>query len=145
MKKKLIYAIIPVVGAGFILAGVASAHGFFMGEVSAEEIASRQKTMFEHQANILGVGADVIKEGWAQGKTIFDIAKENGITEAQLQEKMKIQRQTQMTAHIQALVDQGVITQDQANKRLEFDKSNTGKKGMGMTGKSRGGFGMMGL
>jgi len=127
MKKKLLaLALLPALGLGLLGAGVASAHGWFT-QATPEEVAARQSQMFTHQADLLGVSVDVIKDGWASGKTLEDIAKDNGITAEQLQEKMQTERQDQMRSHLQALVDQGVITQAQADSRLNFLETNQGK------------------
>lgn len=120
MKKKLIaIAAVPVLGLGLLGASVASAHGWFTN-ATPEEIATHQQDMFQHQADLLGVSVDVIKDGWANGKTLRQIAEENGITVDQLQQKMQVERQDQMRSHLQTLVDQGVVTQAQADTRLKL-------------------------
>jgi hypothetical protein len=70
-----------------------------------------------------------------------ELALSKGITAEQLKAKMQAQMQEQKKAHLQALVDQGVITQDQMNQRLEFEKNNQGK---GFSKRGMRGMGMMG-
>lgn len=124
MKKKIMaYAVVPaVLGFGMLGAGVASAHGLFGGvqNLSISQIIERQQDMFKKQASILGISEAVVKEGWSQGKTMREIAAENGITSEQLAAKMKAAQETQMKEHLQALVTNGVITQAQADSRLKF-------------------------
>jgi len=141
-KKLFAYALALTLGVGALgTASVASAHGFFgmMGsQATPEEIASRHQSMFQAQANLLGVSVDEVKAAWAQGKTMLDLAKEKGISEETLQTKMKAQRTEQVKTQLQNLVSKGVITQAQADQRLQFMQSNQpqggrgGKMGMGM-------------
>ncbi len=128
MKNKfLVYALLPViVGAGIAGAGYASAHGWFFGfgpAATPETIATRQQSMFETEAQILGISVNELKDAWAEGKTFQQIAKDKGITAEQLRTKIRDLRLQQVKSQIQALVDKGVITQDQANKRLQFLES----------------------
>ncbi len=142
MKNKiLVYGMLPVLAFGLLGSGVAYAQGWGMWQnASPEDIASRQQTMFEHQAETLGVSVDQIKSAWAQGKNVRDLATELGITDEQLQEKMRTERQTQMQERLQTLVSQGVITQDQANKRLAYTNGQI-QNGGGRFGKGLGGGG----
>ncbi|OGL89003.1 hypothetical protein A3I42_04720 [Candidatus Uhrbacteria bacterium RIFCSPLOWO2_02_FULL_49_11] len=146
-KKNIMYALVPVIALGMILGVQAvSAHGWFgmMGNATPAEIATRQQSMFQQQADLLEVSVDDVKDAWAQGKTMRELAQEKGITDAQLQEKMKAQRETQMKAHLQALLNQGVITQAQADQRTAWmsQQAANGIKGFGMRG--HGGFGFRG-
>lgn len=121
MKRKFIaYAMLPILGAGVLGMGAVSAHPLLgMGSKnSPEEIASRQQEIFEKQSELLGLSVDSIKEGWAAGKDIVQIAEENGVTKDQLKQKIKDAENTQLKAGLQALVTKGVITQAQADQRL---------------------------
>ncbi len=138
-KKTLLAlaAAVPVLGLSFLGTGIASAHGFGFGgfgmNIAPEEVATRQTEMFQNQANLLGLSVDVVKTGWAEGKTLFEIATANGITEAQLQEKFKAQRSAQLKSQLQTLVSKGVITQAQADKRLQLMETRAaGKNGKGL-------------
>lgn len=122
-SKLLAYAIIPTLGLGFLGLNVASAHGFFGGfgnNLTPDEIASRQQNMFQNEAQLLGISVDDVKNAWAQGKTIIQIAQERGITKEQLQQKIKDMKTRQLKAQLQVLVDKGVITQSQADQRLQY-------------------------
>lgn len=140
MKKKiLMYAIIPALGfSALIGVGAASAHGFFgmFNNLTPEQIGTQQQTMFQQQADILGISVDDVKNAWAEGKSLKTLAEEKGITQEQLQAKMKEARLQQMKSNLQILVSQGVITQAQADKRLQFmqNESANGKGGRGHGG-----------
>ncbi len=62
--------------------------------------------------------------------------EEKGITEEQVQTRMKELQAEQMKSFLQALVDKGVITQAQADKRLgvmqnQLQNGRMGKMGRG--------------
>lgn len=138
MKHKwLAYAALPVLGVGLASAGMASAHGFgfgFMGmsNVTPDQIASNQVAAFQNIANLLGLSVDDVKNGWAQGKSISQIAQDHGITLDQLKQKMKDAQTAKMKILLKTLVEKGVITQAQADQRLQFlqnMQTTTGGKG----------------
>ncbi len=145
-QKLYMYTILPAV-LGLSIAGVqiASAHGMFGGfgmvsNLTPDEIASRGQTMFQNEANLLGISVDDVKSGWAQGQTIMQIAEAHGITQEQLQKKMKDQRVQNLKTQLQTLVDKGIITQAQADQRITFmqNQVQNGKGKMGMRGWHRG-------
>jgi hypothetical protein len=123
---------LPVLGLG-LLAGNASAmtHDLFMSRATPEEIASRQKGMFEKEASLIGATLDEVKEAWAEGKTLRQLAEEKGITSEALKEKMNAQYKAQVKENLQSLVTQGVITQAQADKRLQYMSTLVSQKGKG--------------
>jgi hypothetical protein len=136
MSKKYIaiYAVVPVVALGLAVGALASAQGLggrgmggFMGFGSNEtpdQYASRMQTMFSNESQILGISVDTLKSDWAQGMTLSQIAQQQGIDQNTLQSKINDYRKQQMQTKLQALVSQGVITQDQANQRLQFVQNN---------------------
>jgi polyhydroxyalkanoate synthesis regulator phasin len=67
----------------------------------------------EKAADILGLTTDEVRQGFADGKTLNDMAAEQGVTD------LESQLVSQLTADIQAKVDDGTITQDQADRMLE--------------------------
>jgi hypothetical protein len=148
MKKRyLAYAIIPTLAfVAAVGATTASAHGWgMMSNATPDEIAQRQTEMFQEKADLLGIGVDELKNYWAQGKDVREIAEEKGISEETIQSKMQEQRKAQMTEHLKTLVDKGVITQQQADQRLQFMEQNQDKFGrMGRGGRHGMGGGMMG-
>jgi hypothetical protein len=122
-KKRLLGYAVPVLGLA-LLAGVgsASAHGFFgfgaADQRTPEQVGAQQQTMFQNEADLLGISVDEVKDAWANGTSIKDLAKTHGITDEQLQAKMKDALLAKEKAHLQTLVSQGIITQAQADKRL---------------------------
>ncbi len=136
MKKKLAaYAILPVLALATLGASTASAHGWFgFGQAQTpEQVAQVHTQMFQQQADLLGVSVEDIKNAWAQGKTLEDLATEKGITLEQLRQKMQEQRQAHIKTQLQQLVSQGVITQAQADQRLQVMQTQgaNGKMGKG--------------
>lgn len=116
---------------GAVSASAMGFGGMGMGNLSADEVATRQTTMFQQQAKLIGATLDEVKQAWAEGKDFKTLAKEKGVTDAQLQAKMKTARDEQMKAHLTTLVSKGVITQSQADKRLATmaTKAASGKSG----------------
>jgi hypothetical protein len=143
-RNMLVYAFLPaVLGLGLVSVKAASAHGFLggWGAATPEEVATKHQTMFQEQATILGLSIDDVKNAWAEGKSLQQLATEKGITQEQLQTKMKELRTSQMKTQLQALVDKGIITQTQADKRLATlqakveqggKRMGRGFRGMGM-------------
>lgn len=142
--------IIPItLAATLLLSGVASARGmggmgggmFHAPTLTPEQISARHQEMFSAQAALLGVSVDVVKNGWSLGKSMQQIATENGITKEQLQQKMQDLAKTKMQSQLKTIVDKGVITQAQADARLAY-LSSTKQNGIKKEGKGFGG--MMG-
>src|SRR3989338_5795641 len=92
-------------------------------------MAKHQVEMFTHEAELLGVSIDIVKDGWADGKSLLEIAEEQGVSEEALKERMRAKHEEQMKAHIQALVDQGIISQEQANRRLQVMQNHANEGG----------------
>lgn len=132
MNKSFKYVILPALALTLLGGGAAAeAHGLwggFKNNLSPQEQATRQSEMFQEKANMLGVSVDEIKNAWAQGKGLLDLAKEKGITAEQLKAKMQEARKQQIQEHLKVLVGQGVITQAQADQRLQFMESMAQKK-----------------
>jgi len=140
MKKKyLVLAIIPVIALVILGTNIASAHGWFgfqglgmmASSATPDQIAQNQQTQFQNIATLLGINVDKVKDGWAQGKTISQIAQNNGITGDQLKQKMTDAKNQQLKDYLKTLVDKGVITQAQADQRLQFMQQHTQKGKMG--------------
>lgn len=152
MKNKyLLYLAIPVLGLGIVGTGIASAHGFGFGmgpgSISSDELLARQEQMFQSQADLLGISVDELKDKWANGKTLYEIAQEKGITQEQLQEKMQSLHKVKIKAETDALVSKGIITQEQADRRIEAMAKRSASAGDHpmMGGKRMGGRGFHGM
>lgn len=128
----------------FLSSGVAKADAFWGGNLSVDERAEMQQKMFTEQANLLGISVDEVKNAWANGQNIFELAKAKGISEDTLKAKMDTLRAEKHKTQLQALVTKGVITQAQADARLK--SMETMKEKMGdKKGKGRGMGHMMGM
>jgi hypothetical protein len=119
--KALLFAFLPVLGAGLIVATSASAHGFMMGGALSADFAVNQQAMFDQEAKLLGLSVDDIKSAWAEGKTLQDIAKDKGLSDADLRSRIDATRKAAAQSRLQALVGKGVITQAQADARQTFE------------------------
>lgn len=139
MKNRLKYLVLPLMGFALLAAGTVSAHGLMFGSsATPEEAAARQTQAFHNQAGLLGISVEEMKNYWAKGMTLPEIAKEKGISEQQLQEKIKEQMKARHKDHLSQLVQQGVITQAQADQRLQFVEKNNNFGGKMMRGFGRG-------
>lgn len=134
MKSKYLVPGLAVSAVALSLLGasVVSAHGMWGRNISPEEVVKHQQTMFEEQANLLGINVSEVKAAWAQGKNLKVLATEKGISEADLKAKMEAQMKKHHEERLQALVSAGVITQAQADQRIKFmeeKKSQMKEKG----------------
>lgn len=118
-KKYLTYLALPAVGI-LLLGGTALAHGWGGGNATPEQITARYQQQFSSEATMLGLSVDDVKQAWASGKSLQQLATDHGISAADLQKKMADARAAKLKAELQTLVTQGVITQAQADQRLTF-------------------------
>ena len=96
----------------------------------------RESHMLEKQAEILGISVDELKTR-LEDKTFAEILDEEGLTHADLMELHQEQKKTHMTERLQQMVDDGEITQEQMQEKLQWMEDNGGKfhgKGFGMHG-----------
>lgn len=132
IMKKAYFAIPALAAVALFGASAASAYGgpgghmFFNADPSI--MASRFEEQMTQQASLVGISVDEMKNGWAAGKSLIEIAKEKGIDQANLQAKMHSARTEQMRQQLQNLVREGKISQAQADTRLKFITDNAGKK-----------------
>jgi hypothetical protein len=125
MKKKILIAVLLAVLALGTFAGVASA------QTSQQSTGTLHDYMEKALAEKLGVPLATIEAQFDAGKTLYQIALDNGITQADLPAFMLEVR----TTAINAALSDGVITQAQADRMLQ-----SGGRGMGQ-GMMRGGTG----
>ena len=69
--------------------GMGGMTGMMGGSLTPDEIATRQGVMFQEQATLIGATTDEVTSAWAEGKDFKTLAKEKGVTEAQLQAKLQ--------------------------------------------------------
>lgn len=132
------FAVLALLGGGAALAQ-GGMGGMFIGDPTVA--VQRFDEHMTEQAGILGISVEEMKNYWSQGKNLQEIAKEKGISETDLQAKMKAAREAQMKQFLQNLVSQGKITQAQADARLKFMSENQAKHPLmkgGMRGQGRG-------
>jgi len=146
MKKKYLiipaFAVLALFGTGTAFAY--GGPGKIMPNVDPATFATHWGEQMQQQADLLGITLDELKADWAAGKTFQEIVKEKGISQADLQAKMKAARLAQQTKMLQVLVDQGKITSAQAEARLKVVQSLSDNSDKKMNGKHQRGFGMMG-
>lgn len=103
------------------------------------EIYSQQlQSKFEYWSQISGIDINKIKNYWAQGKTFREMSVLEKVDLNKVQEKNREYRLSQLRTNLQELVNKGIITQEQANQRLEFYRKKL-ETGYGFYG--RGNFG----
>jgi len=88
----------------------------------------------EQKAQLLGIPVAQMTQYWAEGKTIKEIADVIGLSQEELQEKMKANHTAMIQERMQALVDGGVITQEQADQKMQFMQDKMANKGFGRGG-----------
>ncbi|MFH1597779.1 MAG: hypothetical protein ABIB97_01725 [Patescibacteria group bacterium] len=140
MKKSLIMGVLLVGGLALTGIGITQAMGYgFMGEMDPAEVVEKQEMMFQHQAETFGITEDQAKDYWVQGMHPKEIAEELGLSEEELQAKMQEMHQQRHQEKMQILVDNGVITQEQADQKTEAMKDfEPGAGCKGMEGKGGG-------
>lgn len=146
-KRVLITLIVAIIGLTAIGATAVSAHGWFASEPTPDELVQQTTDRFQKEADLLGVSVDDVKNAWAKGQTLPELAEEKGISETDLQKRMTDARQEQLAANLKTLVDRGVITQEQANQRLSvMEERLNDVKGFGHgMGRHQGQHVLMGL
>jgi len=126
MKKYLIQSVVAAGVVGLAVGGFAFAHGPW-GVGEGEKPMSNGEgfeAMLERKAEVLGISVEDLKDAKEEGMNFREIAEEQGWTAEDFYLKM----QTQLEVHLQELVDQGKITQEQADQKLEWmqEKHNNG-------------------
>jgi hypothetical protein len=144
-KKAGVMGVLSLAAFGIVSASAMGfGGGFGGGTLSADEIATRQTTLFSQQAGMIGATVDEVKNAWATGKSFTTLAQEKGITQEQLRTKMQTAGTEHMKTQLATLVSKGVITQAQADQRLATVQAHqttvSGKIG-GKRGGMHGGFG----
>lgn len=140
MSNKL-YLFIPTCAVALTLgAGSVLAYGGpqMMGDPATRAV--RFDNQITHDAAILGISVDEMKNYWAAGKNIAAIAKEKGITADDLTARIKSERIAEQKQVLQELVQAGKITQAQADARLAAQQTrmNSGKGHRGFGGMMQG-------
>lgn len=96
--------------------------GFLSWKFDPERGEERLKLIFENWAKILGISVEKVKDYWAQGMGLKEIMEKEKISEEKIKENIKNLRLQELREFLQKLVDKGVITKEQMEKRLEVEK-----------------------
>jgi len=140
MKKSLLIGALLVGGLALTGVGIVQAMGFgWQADLDPAEVVERQEAKFQGQAEMFGISEDQVKDYWAQGLHPKEIAEELGISEEEMQTKIQQRRQQMMEGKMQILVENGVITQEQADQKVE--KMADWEPGEGCQGKAGRGMG----
>ena len=118
--------------------GVSSASAMKMGMMAntdPEQFAKQHTEMFQKTATLFGISIADAKNYWIAGKDVRDIAKEKGISDADLKTKLNAQREADMKTSLQTLVTKGILTQAEADSR--FATMNTKMQNKEGKGKGR--------
>jgi predicted DNA-binding protein YlxM (UPF0122 family) len=136
MKKKfLIGIILPILIFGILIANQVEARGFGwkgfsgFGILNLDDFAQRMEKMFENWANLLQISVDKVKNYWAEGKTLREMMEAENISQEDVEKRIKEKRLQEIKDQLQKLVEKGVITQEQADKRFEFLKNQLENQG----------------
>jgi predicted DNA-binding protein YlxM (UPF0122 family) len=127
LKKFLFSIILPILVCGILIARQVEAKGlgflgWGFGKINLEDWAEKMKKMFEEWADLLQISVDKIKNYWTEGKSLKEIMEAENISDEDLQRRMKEKRLEELKNQLQKLVEKGIITQEQADKRFEVMK-----------------------
>lgn len=112
MKKFLYSAIIGLFALTIVGGSVALAKGIGIGFGPGPQQATESK------AELLGMTVDELNTQ-LETKTFAELLDEQGVTHVQLQEEMQAEQQVRVEEHMQEMVDQGIMTQEEMNQHLE--------------------------
>lgn len=140
MKKIFVYSMLGIGLFGLLGVGVASADGLWgYGRMSAEDMSQRFEEMTREKSGMLGVSPEQYKQSWAEGKNFREMAEEQGISQEEIRQRMQETRQVRMEQRLQALVEEGVISQEQAQERINYMQEHMGQRaGDGRGGRFKG-------
>jgi hypothetical protein len=137
MKKILLYSLLAVGVVGLVGASAVSAQGFFHNHAmdsEGKEAKGGYENMLKAKAEVLNLSVEDLKTAKEEGKTFQEIAEDQGLSvdelRAQMQEKkqeLRTQKIEGRKAHIEELVANETITQEQADEKLEWLESREGR------------------
>ncbi len=125
-KKILICTILLVLVFGILLTKPAEAKRFgwrgFWGfsNFNLDEWTQRIEKMFENWANLLQISIEKVKNYWAEGKTMKEIMEAENISQEDVSKRIEEKKLEELKNRLQKLVEKGIVTQEQADKRLKW-------------------------
>ncbi len=126
-----------IVAAGGMLAastGAVSADTF--GNGKGQGIGYQE--MLTQKAQVLKMNVEELKNKLQSGMRFFEIAEEKGVSKDELKTKM----QNAQKSRLEKLVNQGTITKEQMQERLEWQKNRQANCGNNEPAGPRGGMGI---
>jgi len=134
MNKKLIYSL--AIAGAVIVGGVAYANAS-----DKEELGQRfgRTAMIEDKAKLFGTSADELSQELDSGKTMHEIAEEQGIDHDEMYAHIRESKEKRFNQ----LIADGKITQEQADEKLQLmqerhDNGETGPHEGKMKGSGNG-------
>lgn len=121
MNKAIFLFLVASILAGLIIVpGQARAFGWkFLDNSNLDTWAEKMSTMFENLAQILGISVEKVKNYWAEGKSIKEIMEAENINKEDVQKRIQQRELEQLRERLQKMVEKGIITQEQADKRYQ--------------------------
>jgi hypothetical protein len=120
MKKEKI--IIPMLLLGFMTIGVSEVSANSLnnyGQGFKFNINKDLESSFKTKADILGLDMSSVKDAWASGKSMIDLAKEKGLDISSIFTKVENQKKVDFQNKMSELVSLNKITQQEASHILE--------------------------
>ena len=120
MKKTYIMTAAVIIAATFV--GVAAAsvgHLGFFGRDFVDKPVGGHQVMLEKKAEILGLDVEALQAKLNEGQTMQEIFESQGITKEDFMLKNQEQMHERMEERLNLLVEEGRITQEQANEKLK--------------------------
>ena len=108
-----------------------------MGQRGTDQFGPMHEYMEDALAEALGVKVEDIEAAYAEGKTMWQFAEEQGLSVEEFQKVMLEARETAITK----MVADGVITNEQGEWMLSRMQNNFGQGGLGGCPGMGGGFG----
>lgn len=134
MKNKILFTIFLAFSL-FLVINNSYAYGGRW--IDNQNYLSIMQQKFENWAKILNLSVEEVKNYWAQGKNLFLIAQEKGISLETIQNKIRELRLEQERQRLNYLVEKGFINKEQMEKRLNYLNQNMNNKNFK---KMQGGF-----
>ncbi len=125
MKNKIL---IPIFLAIFLFFVINSSYAYGFKSLNNQDYLTLMQQKFENWSKILNLPLEEVKNYWAQGKNLFMIAQEKGISLESIQNKMRELRLEQEKQRLNYLVEKGIITKEQMEKRLNYFNQNMENK-----------------
>lgn len=110
--------------------GPGMGHGRMQGQFNTDQLNPMHDYMETALAEALGLDVEEIQAARVEGKTVWQLAEEKGISVEDFQAAMLEARQSA----IQAMVDDGLLTQEQADWMLSRMQGKWGQGGSGSNG-----------